>query len=59
MVVQNLVKTGSGKSGKWLAGTIAIGGIALALIAMKFRVFTPLPTDVPTTQTTRPADVEL
>ena len=40
-----------------LATVMVVGGLALALIAMKYRVFTPA-VDEPTTQTTQPADAE-
>lgn len=56
MFQMGLVSTSSGRSGRILAATIALGGILLALIALKFRVFTPLPTPPAATQATRPAD---
>jgi hypothetical protein len=54
MFFSTLVTPSSGRSGKLLAATMVVGGLLLALIAMKFRVFSPLPDD-PTTQATQPA----
>jgi len=56
MLFSSLV-TPPGRSGKMLATVMVVGGLALALIAMKYRVFTPA-VDEPTTQTTQPADAE-
>jgi len=40
----------SNRRGKILAGSIALIGMLLALIAMKFRIFTPPTIDPATTQ---------
>ncbi len=50
MFFSTLVSPQSGRSGRMLAAFIALGGLALALIALKFRVFTPQTIDPATTQ---------
>ena len=50
MFFSTLVTPSSGRSGKILAVSIALGGIVIALLAMKFRVFTPSSVDPGTTQ---------
>ncbi|CAN5601332.1 hypothetical protein BH10PLA1_BH10PLA1_02850 [soil metagenome] len=50
MFMSTLVTPRNGRSGKILAATLALGGLLIALLAMRFRVFTPQTVDPASTQ---------
>ncbi len=58
MIFSSLVNPNSGRSGRLLATVMVTGGVLLALIALKFRVFTPAHEPLPpaTAQTSPDAD---